>query len=324
VRAIAATPGGEDVSMLLVGTERHLVDLDRSFSYIDDASVTSIATGPLSRTTDGVAGSASEIWALLDGARIVTLDDAVEETHATLWAELESSDATCLATVGEASLLVGFSGAHLSLLSPGHQREPVSAFDRLDARSSWVNPASTQPDLRSIATSGQRWFANVHVGGVWRSADHGETWSEVVPAAQDVHEIVSDESGRLAAASARGFGWSAGDGESWQWTTDGLHAHYCRAVALDRGTAFVTASTGPSTADCRLYRAGVGDRFEPCGGKLPHSFPFNIETGTIAARNGAVALGTSDGRVYRSADGGDNWELIQHGIWPVTYVTFVD
>jgi hypothetical protein len=252
----------EEDSVLLVGTRHHLTDLDRSFAYVDDASVTSIALGPRRRTTGGVVGSVNEVWALLDGARIVLLDDAVEETHATLWADLGRTDATCLEVVGDDLLLVGFEGAHLSLVSPAVPPVPMQAFDDLPARTTWVNPASTQPDLRSVATTGEHWFANVHVGGVWVSSDRGNSWQEVVPAAQDVHEIVSGEADRLAAVSARGFGWSDDEGSTWQWTDDGLHGRYCRAVALDGDVVFVTASTGPGSRDCRLYRAEVGGRFE--------------------------------------------------------------
>lgn len=310
--------------MLLVGTERHLSDLDRGFAYVDDASVTSIAVAPRSRSGGQTGGTSSTIWALLDGARIVTLEDAVEVTHASVWADLGRADATCVAVVGDALLLVGFAGAHLALVGASDRPSTLTSFDRLPERASWVNPASTEPDLRSLATLDVGWFANVHVGGVWRSTDRGETWREVVQAVQDVHEIVCGPSGRLGVASARGFAWSDDGGESWEWRSEGLHGRYCRAVALDGKTVFLAASTGPASRDCRLYRAEVGATFEPCGGSLPSSFPFNIETGTVAAADGSVALGTPDGRVFRSADAGSTWELVQHGIWPITSVTFAE
>ncbi|HLN06448.1 MAG TPA: hypothetical protein VK217_09230, partial [Acidimicrobiales bacterium] len=184
-------------------------------------------------------------------------------------------------------------------------------------------PAASKPDLRSIAVSSAgSWFANVHVGGVWRSDDGGQSWRSVLPPEVDVHEVVTGENRRVAVAAAIGFGWSEDGGDTWQWTTDGLHASYSRAVALDGDTAFVTASTGPETTDGRLYRCSVGDRFEPCSGGLPESFPFNLDTGSIAASAGQVALGTRNGRVFRSSDNGSTWELAAEGMRRVRTLRF--
>ena len=110
------------------------------------------------------------------------------------------------------------------------------------------NPAAPLPEIRSIAVSSTgSWFVNVHVGGVWRSDDSGQSWRIVIAPESDVHEVVAGEQGRVAVAAAIGFGWSDDNGDSWKWVTDGLHAGYSRAVALDGDAAFVTASTGPET-----------------------------------------------------------------------------
>ena len=137
-----------------------------------------------------------------------------------------------------------------------------------------------------------------------------------------MHEIVTGEDGCVAAAAAIGFGWSTDGGDSWQWTTDGLHAGYARAVALDGDTAFVTTSTGPETTDGRLYRARLGEPFAQCSGGLPESFPFNLDTGSVAAHAGQVALGTHKGQVFRSADGGTTWEVAAERMRPVSVVRF--
>jgi photosystem II stability/assembly factor-like uncharacterized protein len=66
----------------------------------------------------------------------------------------------------------------------------------------------------------------------------------------------------------------------------------------------------------------LGEQFEPCSGGLPKTFPFNLDTGSIAASGGQVALGTRSGRVFRSRDGGTTWELAADGLRPVTVVRF--
>jgi photosystem II stability/assembly factor-like uncharacterized protein len=162
----------------------------------------------------------------------------------------------------------------------------------------------------------------VHVGGVWRSKDRGESWQNVIPPEADVHEVVAGDSGCVAVAAAIGFGWSEDGGDTWQWTTDGLHAGYARAVALDGDTAFVTASTGPETTDGRLYRCHLGEPLVPCSGGLPDSFPFNLDSGSIAASAGQVALGTRNGRVFRSGDSGSTWSLAAERMRPVRVLRF--
>ena len=212
--------------------------------------------------------------------------------------------------------------AHLVTVSQGGVVTPVASFDQVEGRDTWTNPAGPSPDVRSMARSESGWFVSVHVGGVWRSTDQGASWQCVIKPESDVHEIVAGDDGCLAVAAAAGFGWTKDGGDSWQWTSDGLHAGYARAVALDGDVAFLTASTGPETADGRLYRARMGEPFAQCSGGLPESFPFNLDTGSVTALGGHVALGTHSGQVYRSADGGSTWEIAAQRMKPVTAVRF--
>jgi hypothetical protein len=286
--------------VLLIGTTDHLEDLDRQFSLAEDVRVTSIAR----QVADG---SSPLAYALFDGQRIVRVaGDGVEPV-----ARLDEPAGQCLAA-GSRVLVVGLTNARLVTADPlVGSLDPVSSFGEVGGRAEWENPAAPTPDLRSAAiTDSGAWLVNVHVGGVWRSTDAGSTWTNVVPPEADVHEVAAGSGGRVVAAAAGGVGWSVDDGATWEWTAEGLHAAYCRAVAVDGGTIFVTASTGPSTNDGRLYRGSLGGPMEPCSNGLPESFPFNLDTGTVDARDGHVALGARDGRVYRSSDGGDVFELV--------------
>ena len=128
----------------------------------------------------------------------------------------------------------------------------------------------------------------MHVGGVWRSKDKGESWQNVIAPEADVHEVVTGDGGLVAVAAAVGLGWSQDGGDTWQWTADGLHAGYSRAVALDGQTAFSRPRPDPDTTDGRLYRCRLGESLEPCGGGLPASFPFNLDSGSVAASAGKV------------------------------------
>ena len=228
-----------------------------------------------------------------------------------------------MAATSGGGLLVGLAGAHLCTISPEGAVSALDSFEHVEGRDSWSNPAAATPDLRSIAVSkSDVWFVNVHVGGLWRSEDQGETWHNVLPPDNDVHEVVTSGTTDVAVAAAIGFGWSRDGGASWQWTTEGLHASYCRAVALDGETAFVTTSTGPATTDGRLFRCPLGGKFEQCSAGLPQSFPFNIDSGSLTAMSGEVAFGTHKGEVYRSGDSGTTWELACDGMRPVQVLRF--
>ncbi len=306
--------------MLIVGTTAHLEDLDRSYTYAEDVSVTALAVGSF---TGGVGSllpsSPHPVWSLLDRERIVQL----EEFDITPLVRLPTATAQSLAVSSGGSLVVGTEGAHLLTVTSGGVVGELASFDAVPGRDEWQNPAGPVPDLRSIAvSSADVWFASVHVGGVWRSKDCGESWQNVIPPEADVHEVVAGDSGCVAVAAAIGFGWSEDGGDTWQWTTDGLHAGYARAVALDGDTAFVTASTGPETTDGRLYRCHLGESLVPCSGGLPDSFPFNLDSGSIAASAGQVALGTRNGRVFRSGDSGSTWSLAAERMRPVRVLRF--
>lgn len=288
--------------MLLVGTTDHLEDLDRQLSLAEDVRVVAVA-----RQVPPPGGVRPPVYALVDGRRIVRVEgDGVEPV-----ARLDEATGQSLAADPRV-LVVGVAGAGLVTVDPeAGTAEPVTAFSSLEGRDEWGNPAAPTPDLRSLAvTESGAWLVNVHVGGVWRSTDRGLTWTNVVAPEADVHEVSAGNGGTVVAAAAGGLGWSTDDGVTWEWTDDGLHAAYCRAVAVDGSTVFVTASTGPSTSDGRLYRGLVGERLEPCVSGVPASFPFNLDTGCVDARHGQAALGARDGRVFRSGDGGETFEQV--------------
>lgn len=306
--------------MLIVGTTAHLEDIERSYTYAEDVSVTAVAVGSFSGGVGSLLPfSPRPVWSLLDQERIVQL----QEFDVTPLVRLPAATAQSLAASPAGILVVGTEGAHLLTVSPDGVVGGLGSFDSVPGRDSWQNPAGPRPDLRSIAISGDdAWFANVHVGGVWRSKDQGESWENVIAPEADVHEVVTGDGGLVAVAAAVGLGWSQDGGDTWQWTADGLHAGYSRAVALDGDTVFLTASTGPGTTDGRLYMCRLGQPLAPCGGGLPPSFPFNLDSGSVAASGGKVALGTHNGRVFLSPDGGSTWSIAADRMRPVRVLRF--
>jgi hypothetical protein len=285
---------------VLLGTERGLLSLDGG------------REGPFAgEPITGISGQ----WVLIGERTLASLATGAE-------AKLEGPSAWCLIDAGE-RLYVGTARARL-FAGPSTSAElaPVESFDRIPTREEWYTPWGEPPDTRSLAAGAAGVLVNVHVGGVWlQFADDG--WEEVVSVDADTHQVVADvDQGVAAAAAAIGFGRSLDGGATWDWTADGLHASYCRAVAIAGDTALVTASNGPGTRQGAVYRRPLrGDGpFAKAHTGLPEWFPFNLNTFQLAAAGDEVVLGTDDGRVYRSSDAGTSWELAADGLPPVRAV----
>jgi hypothetical protein len=273
--------------MLLVGTKQGLLDLDTGRTLVDGHAVTSLA--PSSRR-----------WhALLDRQVVIRLDDGEVMTVG----ELPAPDGQSLAVLADGRVVVGRTGARLAIV--GTQLEDVGAFEQVPDRDHWKNPANATPDTRSMATSGDDLWVNVHVGGLWHSGDRGESWHGVIEPGADIHEVRA-ENGLVAVAAAVGFGWSEDGGKSWSWNTEGLPDSYLRAVCIDGETAYVSASDGPFTKRGAVYRAHLGSAFVRCEVGLPEWFPANVDTGHLDAAGGRAVIGFGD-EVHVSEDDGESW-----------------
>ena len=277
--------------MLLVGTKQGLLDLDTGHTLVDGHTVTALAPGPRK-------------WhALLDRRAVIRLDGGEVMTVG----ELPADDGQSLAVLADGTVVVGRTGARLAMV--GAQVNDVGAFERVPDRDHWKNPANPTPDTRSMATSGQDLWVNVHVGGLWCSGDRGESWHGVIEPDADIHEVRA-ENGSVAVAAAVGFGWSEDGGKSWSWTTEGLHDGYLRAVCIDGETAYVSASDGPFTKRGAVYRTRLGSAFVRCKGGLPEWFSANVDTGHLDAAGGRAVIGFGE-NVHVSEDDGESWQAIK-------------
>jgi hypothetical protein len=265
------------------------------------------------------AAADGALWALADGRELWRYDGDGEGRAA---ASSPGPRLRCLAVAG-GTVLAGTAEAHLLRLDAGELR-PVEPFDRVEGRDGWYTPWGGPPDVRSAAVGadGVLWV-NVHVGGIPTSPDGGRTWRPTIEVDADVHQVLahSDDPGRVLAATARGLADSADAGTSWTYLTEGMHARYCRAVALAGDTVVVSASTGPRGGRATLYRrpldAPAAAPFERCRDGLPEWFPANIDTACVAASGPTVAFGTAAGEVFASADAGVTWERVAGGLPPV-------
>jgi hypothetical protein len=299
-------------SRIRIGTREGLWELDGDQVF----SVEAFA----GKSLTALAVDGARAWAIVDGRTLWEGVDSAWKRRAII----EGHAATCLA-VAAGGLLIGTEEAHVLRLT-GDELVPVESFETIDGRASWYTPWGDPADVRSISVAlDGAIYVNVHVGGVVRSRDGGRTWTPTVDIESDVHQVLAHPSRAevVLAAAADGFGVSRDGGATWRFITEGMHAHYLRAVAADDDTVFVSASTGPGGRRAALFRARLaGDAaFERCGDGLPTWFGDNVDTGCLAASAGLVACGTEDGRVFRSLDGGQRWDVAAKGLPPVTCVT---
>jgi hypothetical protein len=266
------------------------------------------------RAVTALGAEYPETWAILDGSEVWRTDGA------TAWSRrgsLSGLRANCIADT-RAGYLVGTSEARLYTVGDAGL-EPVDAFEAVEGRSGWYTPWGGPPDVRSITEDFDAVFVNVHVGGIVRSTDEGASWEPTIDVEADVHRVLSRD-GRVFAACAWGLAVSSDRGDTWDYRTDGLHATYCRGVALVGDAVLVSASSGPRGSRSALYRGEVtGRSLEKCAAGLPEWFDSNVDSLALdgAPDHGVAAFGTSDGRVFASSDEGRTWSQVTDGLPPV-------
>jgi hypothetical protein len=300
---------------LLVGTEDGLHELDES-------------TGPVGvhlagHSIDCLAPGSSGWWALADGEALWRSD------HPGAWDQAAMASGqrlNCLWPTA-AGLLVGAEEATLLRLEE-EKLQPVDAFEQVPGRDAWYTPWGGPADVRSISEEpGRAIFVNVHVGGVVRSTDGGQTFHPTIDIDTDVHQVLAP-AGRaglvLAATGAEGLAVSTDGGDNWSFVADGLHASYSRAVAVAATSILASASTGPRGGKAAVYRRPLtGDGpFVRCTEGLPDWFPTNIDTFCLAASGSVAAFGTDEGSVFISQDEGQTWRPLSEGLASVRCLAF--
>jgi hypothetical protein len=291
-------------SSILIGTDVGLWELAGDVAR----PVEALAGRAITALTRDGAGT----WAVIDGTALWVL-----ETGWTRRAAIDGPVATCVASTAT-GLLVGTEQGHLLRLA-GDRLSRVDEFETVEGRGAWYQPWGDPADVRSIAVARDGAIhVNVHVGGVVRSRDDGASWTPTVDIEADVHQVLAHPTRPevVLLASAEGFGLSRDGGDSYEFATAGLHAHYLRAVAVAGEHVLISVATGFEGRRSAIYRKRLdgGARFDRCQAGLPKWLGDNVDTGCLAAAGALVVFGTADGRVYRSLDAGAHWELAAKGL----------
>jgi photosystem II stability/assembly factor-like uncharacterized protein len=175
----------------------------------------------------------------------------------------------------------------------------------------WIAPSPHEANLLLVG---------IELGGLMLTRDGGETWSDHRPGAQrDVHAITWHPTvpGRAYEAGGGGAAWSHDNGETWEPADQGRDRHYTWALAVDPGDPdcwFISASPGPrqahhdGNAQAYLFRWRGRGPWQTLNGGMPQ--PLDSMPYALAARQGELYAGLSDGRLYVSRNAGDTWERV--------------
>lgn len=295
------------MATILVGTDDGLHRIDPS------GDVRGVDLG--GQAVMAIAPEGSSWWAIVDA-------DSLWRSTGGSWelaASIRGTRANCLAWTS-AGLMAGASEAGLYRLA-GEALERVASFDEVDGRGKWYTPWGGPPDSRSISEGPDGTiYVNVHVGGIVRSRDTGQSWESTIDIDSDVHQVLAPP-GRPAlvlAACAEGLAVSEDGGDTWRFDSEGLHGPYCRAVAVSGETVFVTASEGHRGRRAAVYRRDLaGGAFVKCSQGLPEWFVGNVNTLCLAASGSEIAFGTEQGQVFVSNDLGQTWRRVADGLGEV-------
>jgi photosystem II stability/assembly factor-like uncharacterized protein len=217
-------------------------------------------------------------------------------------------------------IYVGTDDARVLRVDETGEIEPLRGFEAVAGRSTWyagsavIDGQRVGPPLgiRSITVTADRkvLLANVHVGGIPRSADGGATWHPTIDIDTDVHEVRAHpiHPEIVIAAAAVGLCVSHDGGATWTVEHDGLHASYCSAVAFLGDDLVVAASTDHFATRGAIYRrpVGGGHSFEPVGG-LPRWIDGIADTHCIATQESTAAVADRGGNLWLSTDSGQTW-----------------
>jgi hypothetical protein len=264
------------------------------------------------------------------GALAVTDGKSVRRcSRESAWKTIATStfDLSSCVSLGGA-IFVGTNDARVLRLEKDGPLTPLEAFDHVAGRETWyagtavVDGRTVGPPLgvRSMCATADAKvvLVNVHVGGIPRSADLGETWKPTIDVESDVHEVSAHPVRHdvVAAATALGLALSHDGGVTWTLEREGLHAPHCAAVRFVGDEVWVSATKDPFDKEGAVYRRSIdhAGRLARVGGGLPRWLDGKVDTGCIASLGETIALADAGGHVYVSDDGGTTFSCIAEGL----------
>jgi hypothetical protein len=290
----------------------------------DNGRVARLADGGFRHVVPGDDDGAAV--ALDDDGQLWDADDDGAAPFGSL-PEAAGLSATCVLASGD-DVWVGTVPAAL-FKRDGDDIVRVDGFDAAPGHDRWTAPRGSA-GVRSLdIDDDDTLWANVHVGGILRSADGGRSWQPTLEPSVDVHQVyaVPGRAGTVVAACGDGgLATTTDGGTSWSMSTAGLTSTYCRAVVVADDTVLLSSQDGPGGGSATLHRRPLDDveaPFVPCAGGLPDGIPGRIDTHMVAAWDEDAVIVLPSGDLYVSRDAGYAWRRLATSLGDVRAVVIV-
>lgn len=171
-------------------------------------------------------------------------------------------------------------------------------------------------------------------GGVFRSTDNGDTWTQVnsgLPTYSAIFSLIIDSNDVLLAGDQAGLARSTDNGETWVPIDNGLQK-FVQALAINpQGHIFAGTSRGAFNVTEGVFRStDNGDTWTETAltgiGNAPTAVKVRdlaiTSTGTVFAATGNPFGSTVTG-VFRSTDNGDSWTRLGNGLTSKNYEVLI-
>jgi photosystem II stability/assembly factor-like uncharacterized protein len=179
--------------------------------------------------------------------------------------------------------------------------------------------ATTQPgsggSVGAVVVNSSGWiFAGLYEGGVYRSTNNGDTWTQVNTGLSSLHvySLATTASGYILAGTESGIFRSTDNGGTWSRV--GLLGTY--VTSLNTYGSAVFAGDGMwCTGIYKSLDDGASWSCFSCGGF------FSICVNAVAVTtSGVVLAGTGDAGVFRTTNNGATWVPVNNGLTSINVV----
>ena len=230
----------------------------------------------------------------------------------------------------------------------GHSWEELPGWRDMPGKDKWLFPMPPHiPHAKTIAVDPRDprvFYVGVEQAGLFKTTDGGQTWRELDSYSRpddesyrDVHQIVlrPNHPDELYMTTGMGLYCSKDGGDSWSHLTyrNTFRIGYPDKLIFspqDDRTMFVCGSHANPGTWIKLHTADAAVMVSHDAGEswslaltgMPEPLSANLEAMCLYGWPGGFDLftGTTDGKVYFSADGAQSWRLIGSDLAPVSKV----
>lgn len=170
-------------------------------------------------------------------------------------------------------------------------------------------------ELRTTPGDPDTIFAGVEVGGVVKSSDGGNSWSQQPGLNDDIHLVDINEANqqRIYVATAQAPYRSDDGGGNWQLINKGLERRYTLHISSapsDVDVVLVAVSANARRDDPQFYRSEDGGRKWQLVDTVGNDGDMVVAIDWDPIAKSRVYAGTDGGKIYRSDDGGQRWNRV--------------